>query len=78
MGVRHSGRSTVVETSGNVAAFRAERRRREKGPWRDVSVAVETEILLSGQERGVQLEYHVIAVNKASEGKASNIVTVVL
>lgn len=63
---------------GKVAAFKVQFRPRKEGPWRDVGMAVETEILLNGQERGLQLEYHVIAVNKAGEGKPSNIVTVVL
>ena len=40
-------------------------------------MAVETEILLSGQARGLELEYHLIAVNNVGEGKPSNIVTVV-
>ena len=42
------------------------------------AVGVETQALLSGQERGTALVYHVIAVNKADEGKPSNIVTTVL
>ena len=41
-------------------------------------MAVDSQILLNGQERGVELEYHVIAVNKAGEGEPSNIVTAVL
>jgi hypothetical protein len=41
-------------------------------------MAVETQALISGQERGVGLIYHVIAVNKAGEGEPRNIVTTVL
>ena len=63
---------------GQVAAYRVQSRRREEGPWRDVGMGVDSQILLNGQERGVELEYHVIAVNKAGEGEPSNIVTSVL
>ena len=37
-----------------------------------------SEVLLNGQEPGVEFEYHVIAVNKAGEGRPSNIVRAVL
>ena len=61
-----------------VAAYKIQRRQRGGGSCAYVGVAVESEVLLSGQERGVDFEYHVIAVNTAGEGKASNIVTAVL
>ncbi len=41
-------------------------------------MAIESEITLSGQERGKEWEYRVIAVNKAGEGTPSNTVMVVL
>jgi len=63
---------------GQVAAYKVQYRRREEGPWRDVGMGVDSQILLNGQERGVELEYRVIAVNKAGEGEPSNIVTSVL
>ncbi len=63
---------------GKVAAYRVQRRRREDGPWTDAGMAVESEITLNNQEKGVEFEYHVIAVNKAGEGPPSNIVRAVL
>ena len=63
---------------GQVAAYRIQRRRRDGGTWMDAGMAVESEVLLSGQEPGVEFEYHVMAVNKAGEGRPSNIVRAVL
>lgn len=63
---------------GQVAAYRIQRRRRDGGPWTDVGMAIESEVLLNGQEAGVEFEYHVIAVNRAGEGRPSNIVRAVL
>ncbi|MGD8726106.1 MAG: fibronectin type III domain-containing protein [Gemmatimonadales bacterium] len=63
---------------GKVAAYRIQRRPRGEGVWQDASMAVETELLLSGQERGVDLEYQVMAVNRSGEGLPGNIVTAVL
>ncbi len=64
---------------GQVAAYKVQRRQRDGGgDWTDVGTAVESEITLNGQETGVEFEYRVIAVNKAGEGPASNIVRAVL
>lgn len=63
---------------GQVGAYRIQRRKRDGGDWTDVGMAIESEVLLNGQEAGVEFEYHVIAVNKTGEGKPSNIVRVVL
>ncbi|UCC29353.1 MAG: fibronectin type III domain-containing protein [Phycisphaerales bacterium] len=41
-------------------------------------MAIERQTTLSGQERGKEWEYRVIAVNKAGEGEASNTVMAVL
>jgi hypothetical protein len=41
-------------------------------------MAMESEVMLNGQEAGVEFEYRVIAVNKAGEGLPSNIVRAVL
>ena len=63
---------------GAVAAYTVERRRRETGSWEPVATAVETETLVGNQPRGVEFEYHVVALNKAGQGKPSASVTVVL
>jgi hypothetical protein len=63
---------------GQVAAYRAQRRQRSGGDWTDVGMSVESEVLLQGQETGVEYEYRVIAVNKTGEGPASNIARAVL
>ena len=41
-------------------------------------MAMESEITLTGQARGKEWEYRVIAVNKAGEGEPSNTVMAVL
>ena len=62
---------------GQVAAYKIQRRKRDGGPWMDAGMAVESEVMLNGQEPGVEFEYQVIAVNKAGEGLPSNIVRAV-
>jgi len=63
---------------GQVAAYKIQRRKRDSGDWVDVGIAVESEVTLNGQETGVEFEFQVIAVNKAGEGPASNIVRAML
>ena len=63
---------------GPVAAYRVQRRRREGGEWTDVGTSVETAVTVRDQEPGVELEYQVIALNRAGQGPASNVVRVVL
>jgi hypothetical protein len=63
---------------GQVGAYRIQRRKRAGGGWIDVGMAMESEVMLNGQEAGVEFEYRVIAVNKAGEGLPSNIVRAVL
>jgi len=63
---------------GKVAAYQIQSRRHGAGAWRYVGMATGTEIHLTDQERGVELEYQVIAVNKAGEGGPSNLVGAVL
>jgi hypothetical protein len=41
-------------------------------------MAIQTEATLVAQPKGIELEYRVIAVNKAGEGPPSNTVMVVL
>jgi titin len=63
---------------GAVAAYTIQRRRRDGGSWQDVGASVDTEELVSGQERGVEFDYRVVAVNRAGTGKPSAAVTAVL
>jgi hypothetical protein len=63
---------------GRVAAYKIKRRPRPSGPWTDAGMAIESEITLSGQSRGEELEYRIIAVNKSGEGEPSNTVMAVL
>ena len=63
---------------GQPAAYKVQCSHPEDGQWRDVGTAIETELLLSNQERGVDLHYHVIAMNRTGQAEPSNIVRVVL
>ena len=63
---------------GKVAAYKVQRRRREDGSWVDAGMAIDSEITLTNQDKGLEFEYHVIAVNKAGEGPPSNSVRAVL
>jgi len=63
---------------GKVSAYRVRCRRHENSPWRDVGMALDTEIFLNDQERGVELAYQVVAVNKAGSGEPSTVMSVVL
>lgn len=63
---------------GRVAAYKVQNRRRSDGSWRDAGMAVESEVILSDQERGTEVEYRVVAVNRAGASTPSPIVTVLL
>lgn len=63
---------------GQVTAYKIRRRKRDGGTWMDAGMSVETEVLLEDQEPGLEIEYHLIAVNKAGEGPPSNVVRAVL
>ena len=63
---------------GKAAAYTIERRNRPAGAWQTVATAILSEITLVDQPRGVELEYRVIAVNKAGDSEPSNTVMVVL
>jgi len=57
---------------GAVASYKIERRQCPSGDWGIVAMAMETYIKLDNQERGIDFEYRVIAVNEAGEGAPSN------
>ncbi len=63
---------------GVPAAYKVMRRERPAGAWEDVATAVITEATLVEQPKGKELEYRIIAVNKAGEGSPSNTAMVVL
>jgi len=63
---------------GKPSAYKVQRRGQSAGGWVDVATAIETETTLVDQPRGVELEYRVVAVNKAGDGLESNTVAVVL
>ena len=63
---------------GPVAFYLVMVRHHGKGDWREACRHFETEIVLKEQERGVELEYCIVTVNKAGEGLPSNAVTALL
>ena len=63
---------------GAPAAYKVMRRERPEGPWSEVATAVITEATLVEQPTGKELEYRIIAVNKAGDGEPSNTAMVVL
>ena len=63
---------------GAPSAYKVMRRERPAGAWEDVATAVITEATLVEQPKGKELEYRIIAVNKAGEGEPSNTQMVVL
>ena len=63
---------------GAPAAYKVMRRERPAGPWQEVATAVISEATLVDQPRGKELEYRIVAVNKAGDGEPSNTAMVVL
>ncbi len=63
---------------GKPNAYKVMRRERPAGAWEDVETAVITEATLVAQPRGLELEYRVIAINKAGDGEPSNTEMVVM
>ncbi len=63
---------------GSVAAYKIQRRPKDAGQWSDIATALKTEAELTGQPRHTDLEYRVIAVNRAGESLPSNTIAVVL
>lgn len=63
---------------GAVAVYKIQRRKRDGGAWEDILTSMATEQIISNQPRAVELEYRVLAMNKAGAGQPSGTVTVVL
>lgn len=54
------------------------RRERPEGAWADIATAVISESTLVEQPASKELEYRIIAVNKAGDGEPSNTVMAIL
>jgi len=65
-------------SGGSINAYKIQRRPAGTEPWTDVGIALETETTLVSQERGVSLEYRVIALNKVGPGDPSNTIAATL
>lgn len=63
---------------GKPKAYKIQRRLRNAGGWQDVATAILTEATLVEQPRGKELEYRIVAINKAGDGEPSNTAMVVL
>ncbi|MCK5225913.1 MAG: fibronectin type III domain-containing protein [Planctomycetes bacterium] len=59
-------------------AYKVTRRERPDGTWAEVATAVISEATLVEQPKGKELEYRIIAINKAGDGSPSNTAMVVL
>ncbi len=65
-------------TGGPVVSYQVERRERPAGDWAIAGMALKTELMLTNQERGKDLEYRVIPVNNTGQGEPSATIPVVL
>lgn len=63
---------------GKVTAYKVQRRERPSGAWIDIATALYHEATLADQPRMKDLEYRVIAINKAGESEASNTITAIV
>jgi len=78
-----AGRITLVwerpADGGKVTAYRVVfRKRATENDWNNEGTALSTKITLTGQPQGEELEYGVVAMNKAGEGEMSNTVIATL
>ncbi len=63
---------------GAVGAYQIQRKTKDGGGWENVGGSVDTVQTLSNQPRGIEMDYRVVAANKAGIGQPSATVTVVL
>ena len=61
-----------------VAAYKIQRSVKDSGQWSDIATSLKTKAELIDQPRLTDMEYRVIAINKAGQSPPSNTVTVVL
>ncbi len=76
-------KTPATGTGGTVRTYLIERRDQPEGggtpgPWTQAGMALETEVHLMGQPRGIQLEYRVLGVNVGGQSVASNTAACVL
>ena len=63
---------------GAVATYQVQVYHPDQSEWQTVELCFDTLTVLMDQERGVDLMYRVVTLNKTGEGLESNTVTVVL
>ncbi len=63
---------------GAVSAYRVITRPAGETEWKDAVLCFESMTVLTDQKQGIELEYQVVAVNKAGESLPSNLITVAL
>lgn len=63
---------------GAVGGYKIQRKKKDGGGWEEVGSSVDTEHTLINQPRGIEMDYRVVAANKAGVGQPSATVTVVL
>jgi hypothetical protein len=63
---------------GTVSAYRVLSRTTGETEWKEGVLCFESMTVMTDQPQGVDLEYHVIAINKAGESIPSNLITVAL
>nr|VFJ76076.1 MAG: Fibronectin type III domain-containing protein [Candidatus Kentron sp. FM]VFJ77842.1 MAG: Fibronectin type III domain-containing protein [Candidatus Kentron sp. FM] len=69
---------TRPAAGGKVGHYCIECREHGENDWALVKTTMDTEVTLTGQERGKTLEYRVVTANRAGQGEGSNAVSVVL
>ncbi|HWP39142.1 MAG TPA: fibronectin type III domain-containing protein [Gemmatimonadales bacterium] len=65
-------------SGGAVGMYKIQRKTKDAGAWEDAGSSVDTVLTLSRQPRGIEMDYRVLAANKAGVGQPSATVTVVL
>ncbi len=63
---------------GSVSAYRVNTRTVGETEWKEAVLCFESMTVLTDQPLGVEIDYHVIAINKAGESLPSNLITVAL
>lgn len=67
-----SGKVTVYKIQRRTASGGGDKMQPASDNWVDIATAMETEITLKDQPRGVEFEYRIVAINKAGTSYPSN------